>query len=129
MISPPTASTIRREVHVQPEDHLALSVFVLACCFSPAGIVALVKSIEVCTVGVRFRAGDYSGALESSRFAKAWARGGFICGTVTWLLVAIFTSGYIVFIYSVINEAVHEETAGNSHGFHYSSHNLKQFNM
>ena len=30
------------------KDYLALSIFTLICCFLPLGVVALIKSVEVC---------------------------------------------------------------------------------
>ena len=33
-----------------PKDYLGLALFSLLCCCFPFGIIALVKSLEVCTV-------------------------------------------------------------------------------
>ncbi|KAJ8049823.1 hypothetical protein HOLleu_02739 [Holothuria leucospilota] len=44
----PTSTVVTRVTQVQPDDHLALSIFVLICCCLPVGIVAVIKASEVC---------------------------------------------------------------------------------
>ncbi|KAJ8049819.1 Proline-rich transmembrane protein 1 [Holothuria leucospilota] len=91
----PSNAIMEQERHSQPEDYIGLSIFVLICCCFPAGIVGLIKS---CEAKNRFIAGDYDGAMEASKYARIWARGGLLFAllfivsyTVATVVVALLT--------------------------------------
>ncbi|KAJ8049818.1 Proline rich transmembrane protein 1B [Holothuria leucospilota] len=112
----PTTVMIERETHIQPNDYSGLSIFVLLCCCLPAGIVALVKSSEVVS---RFSGGDYNGAMEASRSARSWARGGLILGLVIHVSLAVVVIVKVVVLtiemtsLSAANELVQEIDSGS----------------
>ena len=63
-------------------NYLWQSIVVTLCCCLPFGIVAIIFAAQV---NQKLAAGDYAGALHSSKQAKMWALIGAGCG----LLVAV----------------------------------------
>ena len=68
---------------------MAQAILVPIFCCLPFGIVSIVFAAQV---NSKLGAGDYAGALETSRKAKMWAWGSFWVGlgiTILWVLIAI----------------------------------------
>lgn len=48
----PTTVTIPRDAQVEPNNYMALAIFVTICCFLPTGIAAIVFSSRVSDLSV-----------------------------------------------------------------------------
>ena len=71
----------------KPENYLVWAILATVLCCLPLGIVSIIFAAQVDS---KYRAGDYHGALESSRKAKSFAWWSFGVGlTVTVIVVAI----------------------------------------
>ena len=69
-------------------NYLVWSILATIFCCIPFGIPAIVFASQVDS---KLSAGDYEGALESSRKAKTWCWVAFGCGLAGALLYFIFT--------------------------------------
>lgn len=69
-------------------NYLVWSILATIFCCMPFGIPAIVFSSQVDS---KLSAGDYEGALESSRKAKTWCWAAFGCGIAAGVLYFIFT--------------------------------------
>ena len=67
-------------------NYLVHAILVTVCCCLPFGIVAIVYAAQV---NSKLNAGDYAGALESSRKAKRWCWIGLAVGLAINLVVAL----------------------------------------
>ncbi|XP_071851942.1 proline-rich transmembrane protein 1-like [Apostichopus japonicus] len=63
----PTTVTIPRDSQVEPNNYMALAIFVTICCFLPTGIAAIVFSSRVKDL---FNRGDVDGAQDAAAKAK-----------------------------------------------------------
>jgi hypothetical protein len=68
---------------VSVPNYLAQAILTTICCCLPFGIVGIVYAAQVNT---KVAAGDYAGALDSSRKAKLWCWIGFGIGLAFGLL-------------------------------------------
>ena len=76
-----------------PKNWLVEAILVTVFCCLPFGIVGIVKAAEV---NSKFAAGNYAGAVESSRSAAKWTKIGFfiaIAGVVIWGVLVAFGIG------------------------------------
>lgn len=74
----------------QVPNYLVQAILTTLFCCLPTGIVAIVFASQV---NNRLAAGDYPGALDSSRKAKTWSWVSFglgIAGVLLWLLLVVF---------------------------------------
>ena len=76
----------------QPKNYLIESILVTIFCCLPFGIVGIVFASQV---NAKFDAGDYEGAVKTSKEAKKWMNLGLISGLVIGLfyLIYIFALG------------------------------------
>jgi hypothetical protein len=80
------------EMPVRPKNWLVESILVTIFCCLPFGIAGIVNAASVDS---KYRAGDYSGAAESSKQAAKWTKIGFWVGLIGGLLylIAVFGLG------------------------------------
>jgi len=71
----------------QPKNYLIESILVTIFCCLPFGIVGIIFASQV---NSKFDAGDYEGAIETSKEAKKWVNLGLISGLVIGLFYLIF---------------------------------------
>jgi hypothetical protein len=71
----------------QPKNYLIESILVTIFCCLPFGIVGIVFAAQV---NAKFNAGDYEGAIKTSKEAKKWMNLGLISGLVIGLFYLIF---------------------------------------
>jgi hypothetical protein len=71
----------------QPKNFLIESILVTIFCCLPFGIVGIVFAAQV---NAKFDAGDYEGAIKTSKEAKKWMNLGLISGLVIGLFYLIF---------------------------------------
>lgn len=71
----------------QPKNYLIESILVTIFCCLPFGIVGIVFAAQV---NAKFDAGDYEGAIQTSKEAKKWMNLGLISGLVIGLFYLIF---------------------------------------
>lgn len=71
----------------QPKNYLIESILVTIFCCLPFGIVGIVFASQV---NSKFDAGDYEGAIKTSKEAKKWMNLGLISGLVIGLFYLIF---------------------------------------
>jgi hypothetical protein len=71
----------------RPKNWLVESILVTIFCCLPFGIVGIVNAASV---NSKFNAGDYTGALESSKNAGKWTKTGFWIGLVFGIACAVF---------------------------------------
>jgi predicted secreted protein len=71
----------------QPKNYLIESILVTIFCCLPFGIVGIVFAAQV---NAKFDAGDYEGAIKTSKEAKKWMNLGLISGLVIGLFYLIF---------------------------------------
>ena len=76
-----------------PKNWLLESILVTLFCCLPFGLAGIIFASQVNT---KFAAGDYEGALQSSKDAGKWTKIGFFIGIACMLiyLVMIFAFGY-----------------------------------
>jgi len=74
-----------------PKNYLAESILVTIFCCLPLGIVGIVFASQV---NSKFAAGDYEGALASSKMAKSWMIWGLVAGGIVLIT-------YIVFVFAL----------------------------
>lgn len=79
-----------------PKNWLVESILVTIFCCLPFGIVGIVFASQV---NSKFAAGDYTGALQTSKDAGKWTKIGFWIGLVVLILyvIAIFAFGVTAF--------------------------------
>jgi len=78
----------------KPDSHLVSAILItLCCCFVP-GIVSIAYAISCNSA---YSAGDYAGAVRSSKLAKTWRNWGLILGGIYYVLLLI----YVVFIWGI----------------------------
>ena len=70
----------------RPSNYLVQAILVTLCCCLPFGIAAIVFSAQV---NSKYDAGDYAGALESSKKAKMWCWIGLAAGLPASIIVII----------------------------------------
>lgn len=71
----------------QPKNYLIESILVTIFCCLPFGIVGIVFAAQV---NAKFDAGDFEGAIKTSKEAKKWMNLGLISGLVIGLFYLIF---------------------------------------
>ncbi|MDB5191277.1 MAG: CD225/dispanin family protein [Segetibacter sp.] len=74
---------------VPPKNWLVESILVTIFCCLPFGIAGIVNAANV---NSKFAAGDYNGAIESSKNAAKWTKIGFWIGVgliVLWIIMAV----------------------------------------
>jgi len=76
----------------RPKNWLVESILVTIFCCLIFGIISIVYAAQV---NSKYDAGDYEGALQSSKEAGKWTRIGFFCGIAFVILyfLAIFMFG------------------------------------
>lgn len=79
----PTYATARPSYQAPVPTHMGQSIAVTILCCMPFGIAAIVYAAQV---NSKLKAGDYSGAVESSTKAKQWGSAAFWTGLVIGLL-------------------------------------------
>lgn len=84
--APAPAPTARQDKPC-PENYLLYSILVTLFCCLPFGIVGIIKSAQVSS---KYQAGDYDGALQSSKDAKKWSLIALLCGLAWIILYVIF---------------------------------------
>lgn len=73
---------------VRPKNYLVESILITMCCCQPLGIVGIVFASQV---NSKYDAGDFNGALQSSKDAKKWITWGFAIGLVfAFFIFAIY---------------------------------------
>ncbi|GGE11660.1 CD225/dispanin family protein [Psychroflexus salis] len=82
------------QIQPKPNNHLALAIITTILCCLPAGIVSIVYATQV---NSKYNAGDYEGALRSSKNAKTW----WIVSIITALIIIV---GYFVVVFIIIGE-------------------------
>jgi len=70
-----------------PKNFLVESILVTIFCCLPFGIAGIVFASQV---NSKFAAGDYEGALASSKNAKKWMTWGIIAAVISLVLYVIF---------------------------------------
>jgi hypothetical protein len=80
-------------------NYLVQSILVTIFCCLPSGIAAIVFSSQVNT---KLAAGDYAGALESSKKAKMWCWVSFGVGAGISLIYIVFMLLYGAAIFSAM---------------------------
>lgn len=70
----------------QVPNYLTTAILTTLCCCLPAGIPAIIYASQV---NPKLLAGDYAGALESSKNAKMWSWISFGLGAAIGLLYAL----------------------------------------
>jgi hypothetical protein len=88
---------------LQPKNWLLESILVTIFCCLPFGIAGIVFASQV---NSKFAAGDYAGALQSSKDAAKWTKIGFWIGVV----VAV---AYLAFIFLFAGTAFWAAANGN----------------
>lgn len=83
----------QQPVGVKPKNYLALSIIATILCCWPLGIPAIVYAAKVDGLWNR---GDYAGAAEASRKAKAWSIASAVTGGVIVLLYVILIAAGVV---------------------------------
>ena len=78
-----------------PNNYLVQAILVTIFCCLPFGIVGIVFAAQV---NSKAAAGDYAGALDSSKKAKQWTTWGFIAGLVSIGLIIILQVAGIALI-------------------------------
>ena len=76
----------QQPVGVKPKNYLAISIIATILCCWPLGIPAIVYAAKVDGL---WNGGDYTGAAEASRKAKAWTIASAVTGGVFIILYAI----------------------------------------
>ena len=74
---------------VKPDNNLAWAILTTLFCCLPFGIAAIVYASQVDS---RWAAGDYDGALDSSRRARNWSLAAAITGFGIVLLYILFVA-------------------------------------
>lgn len=77
---------------VRPKNWLVESILVTVFCCLPFGIAGIVFAAQV---NSKFDAGDYQGALKSSRDAGKWTKIGFFIG-IAVIVIALLIDGTIL---------------------------------
>ena len=80
----------------QPKNYLIESILVTIFCCLPFGIVGIVFAAQV---NAKYDAGDYEGAVKTSKEAKKWMNLGLISG----LVIGLF---YLIFIFALAGIAL-----------------------
>jgi hypothetical protein len=75
---------------VPPKNWLVESILVTIFCCFPIGVVAIIFAAQV---NSKWAAGDYAGALESSRQAGKWTKIFFFVGLAAIILYCILFFG------------------------------------
>ncbi|GAA4347954.1 hypothetical protein GCM10023185_03400 [Hymenobacter saemangeumensis] len=70
-----------------PKNWLVESILVTIFCCLPFGIVGI---INAAAVNSKYSAGDYAGALESSKSAGKWTKIGLFVGIGVYVLYIVF---------------------------------------
>lgn len=83
----PASAPAARQDKPCPESYLLYSILATLFCCLPFGIVGIIKSAQVSS---KYQAGDYDGAVQSSKDAKKWSLIALICGFAWIILYAIF---------------------------------------
>mgnify|MGYP004711430277 CR=1 FL=1 len=83
----PASAPAARQDKPCPENYLLYSILVTLFCCLPFGIVGIIKSAQVSS---KYQAGDYDGALQSSKDAKKWSLIALLCGLAWIILYVIF---------------------------------------
>jgi len=73
----------------RPKNWLVESILVTIFCCLPFGIAGIVNAVAI---NGKYDAGDYAGALRSSKQAGKWTKTGF------WIALAVFVS-YLIFLF------------------------------
>ena len=81
-----------------PKNWLVESILVTIFCCLPFGIAGIVFATQV---NSKYAAGDYEGALRSSRDAAKWTKIGFWVGIGWIVLVAIFYGAAIMAMFGL----------------------------
>lgn len=71
----------------RPKNWLVESILVTIFCCLPFGVAGIVFAAQV---NSKFDAGDYEGAVKSSKEAAKWTKIGFFCGLAVIILYLIF---------------------------------------
>ena len=70
-----------------PKNYLTESILVTVLCCLPFGIAGIVFASQVNT---KFAAGDYEGAIASSKRAKKWMYWGLILSILYYVIIYFF---------------------------------------
>jgi hypothetical protein len=79
--------------HTPPKNWLVESILVTLFCCLPFGIAGIVFASQV---NSKFAAGDYEGAIQSSKNAGKWTKIGFFIGisaVIIWLVFVFLLGG------------------------------------
>ncbi len=82
---------------IKPKNWLVESILVSVFCCLPFGIVGI---INASAVNSKFNAGDYQGALQSSKDAGKWTKIGFFIGLglgVLYIILMVVGVGTAIF--------------------------------
>lgn len=82
---------------IKPKNWLVESILVTVFCCLPFGIVGI---INASAVNSKFNAGDYQGALQSSKDAGKWTKIGFFIGLglgVLYIILMVVGVGTAIF--------------------------------
>lgn len=71
-----------------PPNYLVFAILVTIFCCQILGIVSIVFAAQV---NSKWNAGDFEGAIQTSKNAKLWAWIGFAIGIATWLIIALLS--------------------------------------
>ena len=85
-----------------PPNYLAWAILTTILCCLPFGIVSIVFASQV---NAKYAAGDYDGAMQSSKNAKTWAWVAFAVGAAGVIIyaIAVFALGVSAFWANGVN--------------------------
>jgi len=85
-----------------PPNYLAWAIVTTILCCLPFGIVSIVFASQV---NAKYAAGDYDGAMKSSKNAKTWAWVAFAVGAAVAVIyaIAVFALGVTAFWANGVN--------------------------